>query len=77
MKKKDLLSSIEEIFEIESGLLVEESMLEDIDAWDSLGVLNLISLVDEKVGVVLSPNDLEKCQTLADVLALFADKLED
>lgn len=76
VKKKDILSLIEKIFEIDEGLLREESVLKDIDAWDSLGVLNLVALVDEKVGVVLSPNDLEKCQTLADIFALFSSRLE-
>ena len=77
MRRTYFLSLIEELFEVEEGSLKEETVLEEIGAWDSLGVLNLISLADEKLGEVLLPKDLENCQMVADILNLLGHRLEN
>lgn len=39
-------------------------------AWDSLAVVSTIALCDDCFGVMLSSQDLMKCQTVADIESL-------
>ena len=57
--------------------------LEDIDEWDSIGVLTIISEVDDNFDITLDPEALEELETVEQLLSLFlilinmSTKLED
>lgn len=44
-----------------------EDSLRDLEEWDSLAVLSLLSMVDEEYGVIMGGEDLEKMETIKDV----------
>ncbi|MEO5330761.1 MAG: acyl carrier protein [Magnetococcus sp. YQC-5] len=77
MHQKEFLSFMEEIFEIDAGQLREDTLLAGLDAWDSIGVLNLIALADEKLNIILSPDALEKCKKVSDILTLCFSRAEE
>lgn len=68
--KKELLICLDELFELTPGTLKGEELLVDLEAWDSLTVIGLIALVDEKLQKVLSPNTLIEAKTINDILGL-------
>lgn len=70
MSEKDFISLIEEILELDSGDLTGEELLEDIVQWDSLAVVSLIALTDERYGVTLSPKKLSESKKVKDLVAL-------
>jgi acyl carrier protein len=54
-----------------------DMQLSDIDEWDSLAIISMISLYDELFGVIVKTNELKNCQSVNDLINLVADKIED
>ena len=50
MNKINLEKLIEEALEIDSGLVNENSSMNDIEEWDSLGHLSILLKLDEELG---------------------------
>ena len=75
MKKKDFLKMIEEIIEAESGTLIGDELIEDLEAWDSLAIVNFIALVDENFGLTLSPQEIQESKTVNDLMALLGNEI--
>ncbi len=70
MSKEEKLAFLEEIMDLDEGDLNEESVLEDIEEWDSLSVLTLISEMKKKFDIALSPQQIKEFKTVADVCAM-------
>ena len=47
------------------------TLLDDIEEWDSIGALMLISKVDDALGTTINPEDLEKISTVEELINLF------
>jgi len=47
------------------------TLLDDIEEWDSIGALMLISEVDDSLGKTINPEDLEKITTVEELINLF------
>ncbi len=50
MSKEEKLTIIADILEVEPDELEEDMMLDDFDTWDSVAVLSVIAMMDEKFG---------------------------
>ena len=74
MSKNDFLEMLKEAIDTEKNL-DEHLNLEEIDEYDSIAVLSLISLYDE-IGVKVSPNDFENLKTIKDLIKLAGNKIE-
>ncbi|WP_042165721.1 acyl carrier protein [Paenibacillus gorillae] len=59
------------------GTLTVESVLDELEDWDSMATVATIALVDESFGVQLNGTQLLACQTLNDLIELVKHKLED
>ena len=75
MTKQEFLTLMEEMLEADPGSLAGDEPLDTL-LWDSLAVVSFIALADEHLGVAVSPQALSKATTLADVLALVAERLD-
>ncbi len=64
-KKLELL---EEMMELDGGTLKPETVLENLDEWDSLASLSLIVLLDEEFGKEIGGEDIKKLKTIQDIL---------
>jgi acyl carrier protein len=69
MNEHDFVQLAEEILESEAGSLKLSDNLKDVD-WDSLADITFIAEADSRLGVVVSPERLKACETLADVRSL-------
>ena len=76
MNKKDFLSKLDDLLELDSGTITGDEVLQDIEEWDSLTLLEFIALVDKEFGVTLSPENIKKAQTVNDLVNLLEDNLE-
>lgn len=47
------------------------TLLEDIEEWDSIGALMIISEVDDNFGITINPEDLENIKTVEELVNLF------
>lgn len=70
MKKQDLYNYLMEELEIESVDSIDENTnLKDLEEWDSMGVMILISFADENFGKKLTNEDIkEKINTVSDFI---------
>lgn len=50
MDREEKLAIIAEILEVDTDELEEDMVLEDFDTWDSVAVLSVIAMMDEKFG---------------------------
>jgi acyl carrier protein len=47
------------------------TLLDEIEEWDSIGALMLISEVDDTLGKTINPEDLEEISTVEELINLF------
>jgi acyl carrier protein len=64
-----------DIFGIPADRISAESSPETIENWDSMQHLNLVLAIEEKFGVQLDPEDIEKMKDIGAVAAL-VEKLQ-
>lgn len=50
MNRDEKLEIIAEILEVDADELQEDMILEDFETWDSVAVLSVIAMMDEKFG---------------------------
>jgi acyl carrier protein len=75
MTRAEFLRTLEGELELPEGSLNENQALTDVDGWDSMAAVLFIALADEKVGVIVSGDQIAKSRTLNDLLLLLGDKL--
>jgi len=76
MTRDDFLRELEEALTMEAGSLTPDLQLEDAKEWDSLGVVEFQSLVDEKFQVQVPPPQITSCKSVKDLLDLVGDRFE-
>jgi acyl carrier protein len=69
MTRGEVLVALSELLETDSPLTGPEE-LSTLGNWDSLAVMSLMAMVDDKYGVTLAPKDIYKCATVDDLVAL-------
>jgi acyl carrier protein len=70
MTEPEALDWIATLFEEPRGSLLPETRRDQIEAWDSLGVLTLMAGLDADFGITMSDDDFQKITTVGDVLAV-------
>lgn len=71
MNKAEFLQSLDELLELDAGTLKGPEKLESFENWDSLAVISLIALADEKLGVVVGSEAIAEAKTVDDLSGLF------
>lgn len=75
MNKIQFLKAFNELLELEPDTIKGDEVLVSINSWDSLAVLGLIALVDQKFGLVLSPTEINNAKTVNDLVGLLGDRV--
>ena len=75
MKRSDFLKEIIDAIEIEKGI-GEETVLDDIEEWDSLAAVTTLALFKQKLGLNVGAQDVKKCRTVKELLDLGSSKYE-
>ncbi len=77
MTKKDFFLKMDQILEKAPGTINGGEVLEAEVRWDSMAAIAFIAMVDSSLNMQLSPSELVKSRTVADLLALVGDKVKD
>lgn len=64
-KKMELLA---EMFELEVDEFTPETVLDDLEEWDSLAAISYVVMMDEEFDVVAKPEDIREFKTVQDIL---------
>ena len=67
MTLQGILELLEEILEADEGTLKVEDRLEDIDEWDSMSKLYLVSYVKKEMNKRLTVDEIKNFKTVQDI----------
>lgn len=66
----DLMAMYAEIFEVEVEDISPESEKDDIEGWDSMGILSLMAEYDTRFDITLTPAQLESFKKVSDLIEI-------
>ena len=69
MENREKIAKLEEMMELEEGSLTEETLLDDVEEWDSVAAISYIALLDEEFGVSISAKVIKSFKTVADAIS--------
>ncbi|WP_455654837.1 acyl carrier protein [Phascolarctobacterium sp.] len=69
MDLREKLALIEEVLDVEAGALTSETLLADVEEWDSIAALSLIVMLDEKFEKTVSGAQIKALESVSDILA--------
>jgi acyl carrier protein len=72
MKQNELLNMFCEALERPADSLTAEMKIEDVEEWNSIGWLTLMSLSDERLNIQLGAKDIRGFKTVQEVLDYYA-----
>lgn len=73
MTRVEFLLALDEMLSFPPGTLKGNEVLENVECWDSLMVVNFLATVDEKFSVALPPKKVAACKTIDNLIALLPD----
>jgi acyl carrier protein len=68
MTNQEKIVLLEDMFELDKGTITGDTLLSDIDNWDSMGKLSLIVLMDEEFSKKLTGTQIKELNTIEDIL---------
>ena len=68
MTNPEKIALLEETWELDEGTLTEDTVLADLDEFDSMGKLSLIVLCDDEFGKKLPGETIKTFKTVKDIL---------
>ena len=79
MEKKEILEKLtvvfQEVFSDSSLVLNNDMTANDVEKWDSLTHMLMISTVEERFGVKFKLKELNKLKKVGDIIAILGEKL--
>ena len=77
MNKINYLKELHDELEIESiEFLTMDTNFKDLEEWDSMTAMVLIGFVNQNFNKNLNSDEIEKCETLADIVNIKEIKLD-
>ena len=70
MTNEKKLELLEDMLELDPGTLKPETVLEDLEEWDSVAVISFIALVDDEFDKVIKGVSVREQKTVGDLMAL-------
>lgn len=74
MSNREKIAMLEDIWELDEGALTPETMLSDVEEYDSMAKLSLIVLMDDEFEVKLTGEDIKNFQSVSDILKMMPEK---
>ncbi len=75
MERSEFLLLLDELLELEPGTLRGPEALDSLEGWNSLAVIGLMALIDERFGISLQARQIAACSTIADLLGLAGNRI--
>ena len=74
MTEKEKIPMLEEMMELDEGTLTPDTVLADLEEWDSIAVISFIVLVDDEFNKIIKGSQIKEFKTIADTLAVMEAK---
>lgn len=69
MNKSQFLATLQDMLQCDEALQ-EDTVLAEREEWDSLAIMVLVTFFDKNLGQHIAYDDIRKCRTIADLIAL-------
>ncbi len=73
MTENEKLALLEETLELDEGSIGPDTVLADLEQYDSMARLSLIVMMDDEFGVKLSGDTIRGFEAVGDILALMEE----
>ncbi len=73
MTLQEKIEFLEEIMDVEEGILNEDTILKDVEEWDSLSTLSLTVEIKKKYNKNLTTDEIKRFVTVGDVCEYIPD----
>ena len=73
MTEKEKIAMLEEMMELDEGTLTPDTVLVDLEEWDSIAVISFIVLVDDEFNKIIKGSQIKEFKTVADALAVMKE----
>ncbi len=70
MTEQEKIALMEEIMDLDEGTLTLDSVLEEIDEWDSVAILSFIAAMDENFDKIVKGSEIKNFVTVKDAIAV-------
>lgn len=70
MTSEKKIELLEEMLDLEVGTLTPDTVLKDMEEWDSIALISFIALMDDEFEREISGNVIKEQKTVADLMAL-------
>lgn len=70
MTEQEKIALLEETLELDEGTLSADTVLTDVDEYDSMAKLSLIVMMDDEFGVKLTGDVIKGFETVGDILKM-------
>ena len=71
---EEKLTLIADALDAEKELITPEKTLEELEEWDSMGVIAVISMLDKKYNVQLKADQIKALKTVNDILEYMQER---
>ena len=71
MNLQEKLTLIEEVLDVAEGSLTPETLLAEVDEWDSIAALSLVVMLDEKFEKTVSGAQIKALESVNDIFSLY------
>jgi acyl carrier protein len=70
MTRAEFLLQLDEILGLRAGTIRGPEKLDELENWDSLALISFVTIAQSNSGLTISPNQILKCSTVADLLRI-------
>jgi acyl carrier protein len=70
MTVQEKLVLLEEMMELDEGILTLETELDDLEEWDSIAVISFIAMIDDEFNKTIKGSQIKEFKTVSDALAV-------
>jgi len=77
MLKQEFLDLIADALEVELSGLSFDTILHELDEWDSIGQLSFIGLVDDNFSIDIDVEKLTECSTISQLFDYINTSIKD
>jgi acyl carrier protein len=67
-----LTELIATVLDVDAALVTAATVREDVEAWDSLAQLGVVSALEETYAVILSSADMKRCVSIAEIRSVLS-----
>jgi acyl carrier protein len=69
----ELKNKIAELLEVDTSILINSKVLDELEAWDSVNMLGLVVVLSDYLGEPVNPGEVGQFETFGDIV-LFVNK---